>query len=203
MQSSQSSPFAVAATSQNRLSNSGGENQPNRNENRPTQTALVDNNDGGENDQVDNGNLPLRVSSSCNDISEQRQRQELRQSLSSELQQQQPSSSSEEEVVLPATSSSLVRKSLFVLRPVHRYVDLVCICLSVVAYLLETTMNAALAIFGIGVGVGLVLGDSFRAAIPLLPAVQSQQSQQQQQGTTTAQAEIMNPRVVPNLLPAQ
>ena len=53
-------------------------------------------------------------------------------------------------------------------------VDLVCIALSVVAYLLETTMNAALAIFGIGVGVGLVLGDSFRAALPLLPAVQQQ-----------------------------
>jgi len=76
------------------------------------------------------------------------------------------------------------------LRPVHRYADLVCIGLSLLAYLLETTLNAALAIFGIGVGVGLVLGDSFRAALPLMPAhnnnnqhrhqtaVQQQQQQQ-------------------------
>jgi hypothetical protein len=70
---------------------------------------------------------------------------------------------------------------LLVLRPAHRYVDLVCIALSVLAYLLETTLNAALAIFGIGVGVGLVLGDSFRAALPLMPAHHAQHQQQLQQ----------------------
>jgi hypothetical protein len=70
---------------------------------------------------------------------------------------------------------------LLVLRPVHRYADLVCIALSALAYLLETTLNAALAIFGIGVGVGLVLGDSFRAALPLMPAHHAQHQQQLQQ----------------------
>jgi hypothetical protein len=70
---------------------------------------------------------------------------------------------------------------LLVLRPVHRYADLVCIALSVLAYLLETTLNAALAIFGIGVGVGLVLGDSFRAALPLMPAHHAHHQQQHQQ----------------------
>jgi len=68
-------------------------------------------------------------------------------------------------------------------------------------------MNAALAIFGIGVGVGLVLGDSFRAAIPMLPSVQMPQQQQQQSvavsNATQATTEIIAPPNVPNLLPAQ
>lgn len=111
------------------------------------------------------------------------------------------------EIVIPATSTSMSRKSLFVLRPIHKYADLVCIGISVLAYLLETTMNAALAIFGIGVGVGLVLGDSFRATLPLLPSAQGQQQQQQQQmmtnATTHAGAQDGIPVAVPDLLPAQ
>eukprot|EP00531_Pseudo-nitzschia_arenysensis_P013663 CAMPEP_0116137300 /NCGR_PEP_ID=MMETSP0329-20121206/12178_1 /TAXON_ID=697910 /ORGANISM="Pseudo-nitzschia arenysensis, Strain B593" /LENGTH=199 /DNA_ID=CAMNT_0003632213 /DNA_START=239 /DNA_END=838 /DNA_ORIENTATION=- len=138
-------------------------------------------------------------SASCNDMASGLEQQ--RQNSRGEQPQQ---AQEEEEVVIPATTTSFSRKSLFVLRPVHKYVDLVCICISVLAYLLETTMNAALAIFGIGVGVGLVLGDSFRAALPLLPAVQSQQ-QHQQGATNTTQGpiEIAMPRSVPNLLPAQ
>eukprot|EP00535_Pseudo-nitzschia_heimii_P005333 CAMPEP_0197179190 /NCGR_PEP_ID=MMETSP1423-20130617/4229_1 /TAXON_ID=476441 /ORGANISM="Pseudo-nitzschia heimii, Strain UNC1101" /LENGTH=223 /DNA_ID=CAMNT_0042629071 /DNA_START=201 /DNA_END=872 /DNA_ORIENTATION=+ len=123
----------------------------------------------------------------------------------------------EQDVIQPATSTTMSQKSLFVLRPVHRYVDLVCIGLSVLAYLLETTMNAALAIFGIGVGVGLVLGDSFRATLPLLPSVQASQQQQQHQHQQAQQStvapnrpveemashELIDRRSVSNLLPAQ
>lgn len=136
-------------------------------------------------------------------LDEERQRQHQRQSDEQEA---------EREVVLPATTTTMAQKSLFVLRPVQRYQDLVCIGLSVMAYLLETTMNAALAIFGIGVGVGLVLGDSFRAALPLLPSVQASQQQQTQQsgsmanstmGDTAATLELLDSRRVPNLLPAQ
>ena len=186
MAATQSSYSLAAATRLNFISTSSETTTE-----AQTQASPV--NDGCENDQVDdNTRLPL---SSCNDTS------------SSSSQNDQPSED-EPEVVLPATSTTMSRKALFVLRPVHKYLDLVCIALSVVAYLFETTMNAALAIFGIGVGVGLVLGDSFRAALPLLPAVQSQQQQhqQQQQGmgmsnTTMGTPEV--PRSVPNLLPAQ
>ena len=121
----------------------------------------------------------------------------------SQSQSQGQEQDSEREIVLPATNTTMSQKSLFVLRPVvHRYADLVCIGISVLAYLLETTMNAALAIFGIGVGVGLVLGDSFRAALPLMPAVQVPQQQQQSMAmanaTTTATTATS-----PYLLPAQ
>eukprot|EP00536_Pseudo-nitzschia_multiseries_P005395 jgi/Psemu1/12487/gm1.12487_g len=167
------------------------------------------------------GNVPLSSGSALRRRrqrpTENERRDHCQQSSSSP---QAPEAEAERETVLPATTESLSRKSLLVLRPVHKYVDLVCICLSVVAYLLETTMNAALAIFGIGVGVGLVLGDSFRAALPLLPSVQAQQQQQhqqhhhQQQHQQTAAAgangtaapsehEVFLPRDVPNLLPAQ
>lgn len=177
---------------------------PRNEETFDTQTELRTVSDD-EQDEVDatsghQANTPLSETrlSSCNDLSEQQNRE------TEQLQQQQQ----EEDVVIPATTTSFSRKSLFVLRPVHKYVDLVCICISVLAYLLETTMNAALAIFGIGVGVGLVLGDSFRAALPLLPAVQSQQQQQQGTGATTnttqgGPIEIGMPRTAPNLLPAQ
>jgi hypothetical protein len=183
-------------------------------------------------------NVPLSLSgmrsSSCNDMTSELPQQQRRttmgqanrgQLLEAQLQQQlrqqqqqlqfQSQSEGQEqperEVVLPATTTTMSsQKSLFVLRPVHRYVDLVCIGLSVLAYLLETTMNAALAIFGIGVGVGLVLGDSFRAALPLLPSVQVPQHQQHQQGTsmtntaTTMATQAGNElRSVSNLLPAQ
>mmetsp|Transcript_26450 Transcript_26450/g.57964 ORF Transcript_26450/g.57964 Transcript_26450/m.57964 type:complete len:246 (+) Transcript_26450:243-980(+) len=130
-----------------------------------------------------------------------------------QIQPQPQEQEAEREILLPATTDTMARKSLFVLRPVHKYADLVCIALSVFAYLLETTMNAALAIFGIGVGVGLVLGDSFRAALPLLPSVQAQQQTTSNGTTTTAnpattiatrvENEIFLPRDVPNLLPAQ
>ena len=194
-------------------------------------------NDDGEHDEhfVGNGhreaNVPLSFSgvrsSSCNDMTSelsqeqrrttteqanrgfgaqlQHQLQQLQSQSLSEGQQEQP----EREVVLPATTTTMSpRKSLFILRPVHRYVDLVCISLSVLAYLLETTMNAALAIFGIGVGVGLVLGDSFRAALPMLPSVQAPQHQQGTAMTnntaTTMAAQTENElRSVSNLLPAQ
>ena len=183
----------VATMSQSILEENIVENQ------RQAQLSLGD---GGENDKVDENECPSLStrSASCNDVRRRGEGEQLRQSRSEE---------EEPEVVLPATITSLSRKSLFVLRPVHRYVDLVCISLSVLAYLLETTMNAALAIFGIGVGVGLVLGDSFRAALPLLPSVQSQQQQQgmavANASTMAAQAgnEIMMPRSVSNLLPAQ
>jgi len=179
-------------------------------------------NDESENDNINRvgreANVPLSPldngSSRCNDInSELRRRrrpteQANRNQFNQQLRQSQTEGQeSEPEIVLPATSSTFSQKTLFVLRPVHRYLDLVCICLSVLAYLLETTMNAALAIFGIGVGVGLVLGDSFRAAIPMLPSVQMPQQQQQQSVTvsnaTQATTEIITPPSVPNLLPAQ
>lgn len=128
-------------------------------------------------------------------------------------QQQQPQAQQEpeREVVLPATDTSMSsQKPMFVLRPVHKYIDIVCICISVLAYLLETTLNAALAIFGIGVGVGLVLGDSFRATLPLLPAVQASQQQQtaattniNANSTMTASGVQEMSRSVPNSLPAQ
>ncbi|VEU35374.1 unnamed protein product [Pseudo-nitzschia multistriata] len=108
----------------------------------------------------------------------------------------------------PASPAPAPKKSLFFLRPVHRYADLVCIALSVFAYLLETTLNAALAIFGIGVGVGLVLGDSFRAALPLLPSVQSVQgagaaAPAAPQGAGQGDSQVFRPRDVSDLLPAQ
>lgn len=207
----------------------GGEHEDGNVENQ-NQTMLRHNEDG-ENDTVNNirrqSNVSLSLagkrSSSCNDISsrlqrrgtEQESRRHLLEAQPQQQHQQLESEGLEPEVVLPATNTTMSRKSLFVLRPVHRYVDLVCIGLSVLAYLLETTMNAALAIFGIGVGVGLVLGDSFRAALPMLPSVQLSHQQQQQQNTaiantatmaaTTAQAgsELLMPRSVSNLLPAQ
>ena len=45
------------------------------------------------------------------------------------------------------------------------YLD-ITLGLTVLAHLLETTLHAVVAIFGIGVGVGLILGDSFRSNIP-------------------------------------
>lgn len=184
MADTQSSYSIAAATRLNFISTSSDTTE--------VQTQARPVNDGCENDQVDeNTRLPL---SSCNDTT-------------SSSSQREQASEDEPEVVLPATSTTTSRKALFVFRPVHKYLDLVCIALSVVAYLFETTMNAALAIFGIGVGVGLVLGDSCRAALPLLPAVQQQQQHhQQQQGmgmpnTTMGTPEV--PRSVPNLLPAQ
>lgn len=170
--------------------------------------------------------LPLRVDEGEDDGKKQANRELLLQTQLQEQQDcQQPQQSqpqiqpqpqeqeAEREILLPATTDTMARKSLFVLRPVHKYADLVCIALSVFAYLLETTMNAALAIFGIGVGVGLVLGDSFRAALPLLPSVQAQQQTTSNGTTTTAnpattiatrvENEIFLPRDVPNLLPAQ
>jgi hypothetical protein len=190
-------------------------------------------NDDGENDSIAGNrrqsNAPLSItftrSPSCNEMTSGARRPPTEQQAGrpgeAQLPQPQgrqsqssdgPQQETEREVVLPATTTTMSRKALFVLRPVHRYVDLVCIGLSVLAYLLETTMNAALAIFGIGVGVGLVLGDSFRAALPMLPSAQAAQ-QQQQQGTAMtnsatmagAQAgnEIISPPIVPNLLPAQ
>ena len=190
MESLQSSSPLPAVPTSNTLHNVG--NQENIGEIQ-TQSHVVSDD---ENDEVDGfrpANSPLSTrSASCNDMASEQ---------IGELEEDKE----EEEVVIPATTTSLSRKSLFVLRPVHKYVDLVCICISVLAYLLETTMNAALAIFGIGVGVGLVLGDSFRAALPLLPAVQSQHQQQQQGVTNATQGgiEIQMPRTVPNLLPAQ
>mmetsp|Transcript_19546 Transcript_19546/g.48682 ORF Transcript_19546/g.48682 Transcript_19546/m.48682 type:complete len:190 (+) Transcript_19546:209-778(+) len=189
MESSQSSSLLPVAPTPNTLHIVG--NQESIGENQ-TQSHVVSDDENDEVDAFRPANSPLSTrSASCND-------------MASEQIGEQEEDKEEEEVVIPATTTSLSRKSLFVLRPVHKYVDLVCICISVLAYLLETTMNAALAIFGIGVGVGLVLGDSFRAALPLLPAVQSQQ--QQQQGVTNVTQggiEIQMPRTVPNLLPAQ
>jgi len=167
------------------------------------------------------------TSSTCTDTSSRLQRGRRRrrtehsnqvQPLEMQLQQdphrQRQLAEEEEEpdVFQPATNTTMSQKSLFVLRPIHRYVDLVCIGLSVLAHLLETTMNAALAIFGIGVGVGLVLGDSFRATLPLLPSVQASQQQQHTHQTTTppnttaedtALNEFIALRSVSNLLPAQ
>lgn len=199
-----------------------GEFNASRNENQ-TQEQLPCSDDDDEN-VVGNGNerqphapLPLsdtRSSSYSNIITALRRRRgrteqvDRGQLLQGQLQyQQQQAQEVEREIVLPATNTTMSQKSLFVLRPVHRYADLVCIGLSVLAYLLETTMNAALAIFGIGVGVGLVLGDSFRAALPLMPAVQVPQQQHNMANATTTATEgggqIFVPRNVPNLLPAQ
>jgi len=188
MESLQSSSPLPAVPTSNTLHNVG--NQENIGEIQ-TQSHVVSDDENDEVDAFRPANSPLSTrSASCND-------------MASEQIGEQEEDKEEEEVVIPATTTSLSRKSLFVLRPVHKYVDLVCICISVLAYLLETTMNAALAIFGIGVGVGLVLGDSFRAALPLLPAVQSQQQQQGVTNATQGGIEIQMPRTVPNLLPAQ
>jgi hypothetical protein len=52
---------------------------------------------------------------------------------------------------------------------VNKYLDLT-IGITILAHFLETTLhaalNAAITIFGLGVGVGLILGDSCRAAVP-------------------------------------
>lgn len=150
-----------------------------------------------------------QVPQQLHDQRSQQQEQQQQQRQQQPQAQQEP----EREVVLPATDTSMSsQKPMFVLRPVNKYIDIVCICISVLAYLLETTLNAALAIFGIGVGVGLVLGDSFRATLPLLPAVQASQQQQQQtaaatninaNSTMTASGVQEMPRGVPNSLPAQ
>ncbi len=184
MAATQSSYSLAAATRLNFISTSSEPTHESQ-----TQTNPV--NDGCENDQVDGNNrrLPLSPTSTCNDTSSSSQRD-------------QPSED-EPEAVLPATSTTTSRKAVSVFRPVRKYLDLVCIAVSVLCYWLETTMNAALAIFGIGVGVGLVLGDSFRAALPLLPAVQQQQHPQQQPGMGMSNTTPEVPRSVPNLLPAQ
>lgn len=226
MESSPSSSSLSVATSRSALYSE--ENEISSDESH-TQARLPYSDDG-ENDVIDgNGrqtNIPLSLSglrsSSCNDMASGLQQQrrtersnrgqlleaQFQQHFGQHRQSQSEGQEPEREVVMPATTTTMSQKSLFVLRPVHRYVDLVCIGLSVLAYLLETTMNAALAIFGIGVGVGLVLGDSFRAALPLLPSVQVPQQQQQSTdmaNVTAAQAgnEVVDPRSVPNLLPAQ
>ena len=46
-----------------------------------------------------------------------------------------------------------------------KYLD-ITLGLTILAHLLETTLHAVVAIFGIGVGVGLIIGDSFRSNIP-------------------------------------
>lgn len=183
----------------------------------------TDGDDGSNSTPNANEHASLTLSnaraSSCGDFASARRRRmeqvDRGQLLWEQFQQQQQQrqqdaprqqEGEEREIVIPATSTSMSRKSLFVLRPIHKYADLVCIGISVLAYLLETTMNAALAIFGIGVGVGLVLGDSFRATLPLLPSAQGQQQQQQQMmtnATTPAGAQAGIPAAVPNLLPAQ
>jgi hypothetical protein len=59
------------------------------------------------------------------------------------------------------------RQKVAHLRPVHKHCGLKCIGMSIVVFLLESILNAALAVFGIGVGVGLILGDTLREGIPL------------------------------------
>jgi hypothetical protein len=58
----------------------------------------------------------------------------------------------------------------FKLASVNKYLDMT-IGITILAHFLETTLhaalNAAITIFGIGVGVGLILGDSCRAAAVL------------------------------------
>jgi hypothetical protein len=51
------------------------------------------------------------------------------------------------------------------LKPSRKYYLDITFGLVILVHLLETTMHAIVAIFGVGVGVGLILGDSFRATV--------------------------------------
>jgi hypothetical protein len=67
----------------------------------------------------------------------------------------------------------------FKLASVNKYLD-ITIGITILAHFLETTLhaalNAAITIFGIGVGVGLILGDSCRAAAVLASSNHHHQS---------------------------
>lgn len=227
---SQSSPSSSLSILTDALGENEGICERNQMETRLPRNDTIESDIIGNNESEATvpSSLSRTRSSSCTDISSRFQQghrrrrrehsnqgQHLETQLRQDLQRQQRLTGEEAELdlVQPATNTTMSQKSLFVLRPVHRYVDLVCISLSVLAYLLETTMNAALAIFGIGVGVGLVLGDSFRATLPLLPSVQASRQQQQQTQQSSALPNnamegaashgLIAQRSVPNTLPAQ
>jgi hypothetical protein len=55
---------------------------------------------------------------------------------------------------------------LAMLKPPRKFYVDITLGLTILTQLLETTLHVVVAIFGIGVGVGLILGDSFRSTVP-------------------------------------
>jgi hypothetical protein len=89
-----------------------------------------------------------------------------------------------------------------------KYLD-ITLGLTILAHLLETTLHAVVAIFGIGVGVGLILGDTFRSNIPAVTLTVDGRSRSSNDGnaamrTSPSASSIESPTFnVPNNLPPQ
>jgi hypothetical protein len=70
----------------------------------------------------------------------------------------------------PLASSSFhsipSRRQSSVLKPSRIYYLDITFGLAILVHLLEVTLHAIVAIFGIGVGVGLILGDTVRTSVP-------------------------------------
>ncbi|KAG7342850.1 hypothetical protein IV203_020794 [Nitzschia inconspicua] len=61
-------------------------------------------------------------------------------------------------------SRHTLQQSTMLMKPSRKFYLDMTVGLAILVHLLETTLHVMVAIFGIGVGVGLILGDSFRAS---------------------------------------